>query len=178
MKTIGIITLIVLSMASLKPNFLYDFTSDSKNDWQIVDDRVMGGVSQGGFTISEEGHCIFSGHVSLENNGGFSSLMHPSKSTNVEEYKKVILRVKGDKKKYQFRLKANRSDYYSYIQTFETNGEWQEVEIAFKDFSPSFRGRALDMPNFPGKQIEEMRFLIANYKEEDFKIEIDWIALK
>ena len=126
-------------MASLKPNFLYDFTSDSKNDWQIVDDRVMGGVSQGGFNISEEGHGIFSGHVSLDNNGGFSSLMHPTKSTNVEEYKKVILRVKGDKKKYQFRLKANRSDYYSYIQTFETSGVWQEIRRFFNQAGQRIR---------------------------------------
>ncbi len=159
-------------------DYLYNFTSSSMNDWKIVDDRVMGGVSQGGFNISEEGHGIFSGHVSLDYNGGFSSLMYPTKSINVEDFKKVIIRVKGDKKKYQFRLKANQSDYYSYIQTFETNGEWQEIEIAFKNFFPSFRGRTLDMPNFPGKQIEEMRFLIANYKEEDFRIEIDWIALK
>ncbi len=178
MKTLSILITIVISLIGMKPNYIYDFSSDSKKDWQIVDDRVMGGVSQGGYQINEEGNGVFSGHVSLDNNGGFSSLRHPMEATNVKNYKKVVLRVKGDKKKYQFRLKTNNSDYYSYIQTFNTSGEWEEIEIPFKDFSPSFRGRALDMPNFPGLYIEEMRFLIANYKEEDFRLEIDWIALK
>ena len=178
MKTISILSFLIITLVTVKPNFIYDFTSDSQKDWQIVDDRVMGGVSQGGYTINQEGNGVFSGHVSLDNNGGFSSLMHPMDDFQIGDAKKVVLRLKGDKKSYQFRLKVKNSDSHSFIQTFETNGEWQEIEIPLNSFYASFRGRKMDMPNFSAEQIQEIRFLIANYKEEDFRLEIDWIALK
>ncbi|MEQ8624698.1 MAG: CIA30 family protein [Vicingaceae bacterium] len=159
-------------------NYLYDFTSDSNSDWQVVDDRVMGGVSQGIFTTNQEGNGVFSGHVSLENNGGFSSVMHQLNGFQIEDAQKVILKVKGDKKAYQFRLKANNSDAHSFIQSFQTNGEWQEIELPLNGFYASFRGRKLDMPNFSADKVAEIRFLIANKKDQDFRLEIDWIALK
>lgn len=42
--------------------------------WRVVDDGVMGGLSKGKVQISKEGIMTFSGKLSLENNGGFSSL--------------------------------------------------------------------------------------------------------
>ena len=54
---------------------VYDFSAESKaGDWFVVDDGVMGGRSQGQVGLSEEGHGIFQGTVSLENNGGFASV--------------------------------------------------------------------------------------------------------
>ena len=41
---------------------------------------------------------------------------------------------------------------------------------------PSFRGRSLNMANFPGDHMEELGFLIGNKKEEDFKMAIDNIT--
>ena len=41
--------------------------------WFSVDDGVMGGVSKGKLSV-EDGTLVFSGKLSLENNGGFSSL--------------------------------------------------------------------------------------------------------
>jgi hypothetical protein len=86
--------------------------------------------------------------------------------------------VKGDGKDYQFRLKSSSSDYYSYVTTFATSGEWQEIEINMADMYPTFRGRTLDQANFPGDQMEEIAFLIGNKKNEDFKLLIDKIELK
>ena len=94
--------------------FDFDIQSDSSN-WRVVDDVVMGGRSSGSFTIDENGHGVFKGNVSLENNGGFSSLRYRFKKLKTKGYTKVVLRVKGDGKSYQFRVKANSSDYYSYI---------------------------------------------------------------
>ena len=56
---------------------LYNFSQNSsRSDWQVVDDVVMGGRSDGGFYIDENGNGVFEGKVSLENNGGFSSVRH------------------------------------------------------------------------------------------------------
>ena len=91
---------------------------------------------------------------------------------------KIIIKLRGDGKKYQFRIKSNSGDYYSYIAPFLTSGEWQEIEIPIKDMYPSFRGRRLDQPNFSNNYIEELTFLIGNKKQEKFKLLIDKIELK
>jgi hypothetical protein len=158
---------------------IYDFTKDSDNrSWYIVDDVVMGGRSNGNFYTNSEGHGVFEGFVSLENNGGFSSLRHGLDKLNVDKFQYFVLRIKGDGKMYQFRTKSSQEDYYSYIAHFRTTGKWQTVELPFNEMYPSFRGRKLDLPNYPGKTIEEIVFLIANKKEEHFKLEIESINLK
>ncbi len=158
---------------------LFDFHQNSDiSNWRVVDDVVMGGRSAGGFYLNEEGHGVFEGKVSLENNGGFSSLRCVLGATDIEGHQTVCIRLKGDGKRYQFRLKAQSSDYYSYITHFTTTGEWQSIEIPLTDLYPSFRGRKLNQGNFSANSIEEMGFLIANKKAESFKLEIDKIELK
>ena len=67
---------------------------------------------------------------------------------------------------------------HSYVHFFETNGEWQTIEILFEELRPTFRGRTLNLPEFAGEQIEEIGLLIGNKKEEDFKIKIRTISLQ
>lgn len=165
--------------ASHTSQMVYDFSkkSDAKY-WVIVDDVVMGGRSNGSFYINKDGHGVFEGSVSTENYGGFSSVRYRSTKTLVNNYSAVILRVKGDGKNYQFRLKANTGDYFSYITTFETTGKWQEIAISLKDLYPSYRGRELSQPNFSSPFFEEITFLIGNKKNEQFRLEIDKIELQ
>lgn len=174
-------TMLFMLLMPLNPSVaLFDFSSNSEiTNWRVVDDVVMGGRSSGNFSLTTDGHAKFSGNVSLENNGGFSSVRYGFQSqVDVQKYSKVKLKVKGDGKNYQFRIKSKSRDYYSYITSFETSGEWEEIEIKLKDLYPSFRGRKLDLPNFSGDEMEEITFLIANYKAESFELLIDKIELK
>jgi hypothetical protein len=156
---------------------LYDFNSNStKSDWQVVDDVVMGGRSDGGFAINEAGNGIFQGKVSLENNGGFSSLRH-SLNAKVGNNTKVSITLKGDGKGYQFRIKSSNDDRHSYISEFETTGDWEEIEILLSSMYPAFRGRKLSIPYFNSDQISELAFLIGNKKPETFRLEISKIEL-
>ena len=97
---------------------------------------------------------------------------------NIVGYTKAILTLKGDGKRYQFRIKERLRDRASYIYTFNTSGNWQTVEIPIKEMEPVFRGRKLDLPNFSADSIQELRFLIGNKKEEDFRLEIKKIELQ
>ena len=45
----------------------------SQGQWSIVNDDVMGGVSQGSAQAVDD-VLLFKGDISLENNGGFSSV--------------------------------------------------------------------------------------------------------
>jgi hypothetical protein len=167
------------SLAILANLVIFDFDASTEpNAWRVVDDGVMGGLSAGKFEVDKNGNGRFFGTVSLANNGGFSSVRHQFATKETSNYTKVVLRVKGDGKNYQFRLKKSTSDYYSYVYTFSTTGKWQNIEIPFENFYPSFRGMTLDLPNYAPSQLEEVAFLIANKVAEDFAIEIDWIELQ
>jgi hypothetical protein len=164
---------------TMAPDVIFEFNKNANvQAWRIVDDVVMGGRSSGHFSLTADGYGEFKGIVSLENNGGFSSVRYRLDQKPVAHYKKVVLKLKGDGKKYQFRVKANSGDYYSYITTFTTSGEWQEITIPLKDLYPSFRGQKLDMPNFNNDYISEIAFLIANYRNESFELLISDITLK
>jgi hypothetical protein len=138
----------------------------------------MGGVSESSLTLTADHKGLFSGHVSLENFGGFASVMLRTSIDVNPNQKFIVLKVKGDGKAYQFRLKASNRQSHSYITTFQTTGKWQTIKLALSTFKPSFRGRELDMSNFNFDKIEEVRFLIANKKEEDFSLLIDHVSIK
>ncbi|MFQ3182569.1 MAG: NADH dehydrogenase [ubiquinone] 1 alpha subcomplex assembly factor 1, partial [Polaribacter sp.] len=54
---------------------IFDFNKSSNiKNWIVIDDVVMGGKSSGSFKLSSDGYGIFMGDISLENNGGFSSV--------------------------------------------------------------------------------------------------------
>lgn len=70
--------LILLTLAlSTETNMkeVYTFTTQTKiNEWRIVNDGVMGGVSKSSIALTADGHGKFAGYVSLQNNGGFASI--------------------------------------------------------------------------------------------------------
>ena len=172
-----IFILILFSLMSSK--IIFDFNKKSNlRNWIIVDDIVMGGQSSGSLKLNADGFGVFKGSISLDNNGGFSSVRYRFQKIAIDNYTEIVLKLKGDGKKYQFRIKSNSRDYYSYITPFLTSGEWQEVRISIKEMYPSFRGRRLNQPNFSNDYIEEITFLIGNKKNEDFKLLLDKIEFK
>ncbi len=177
-KSIIILISFITSMTVNAQQNIYTFSqSTSIKDWQVINDGVMGGLSQSEIELTKDGYGQFFGQISIANNGGFASVRL---LTNVEinpnsEY--IVLKVKGDKKTYQFRLKSDKNLSQSYVQEFQTNGEWQTIKLKLDEFSPQFRGRVLDLPNFNFSEIEEIRFLIGNKKKEDFKLLIKSIGL-
>jgi NADH dehydrogenase [ubiquinone] 1 alpha subcomplex assembly factor 1 len=173
------IMLFLTSMLFQTPMVLVNFNNQSTiTNWQIVDDAVMGGRSNGSFALNKAGFGVFSGTVSLENNGGFSMVQYRFNTKKVNAFTKVCIKLKGDGKAYQFRVKTNASDSHSYITSINTTGELQTIEILFESMYPAFRGRTLNMVNYPGEQMEMIAFLIGNKKAESFKLEIDSIVLK
>lgn len=170
--------LLILIMTTQTMN-IFKFSADaSMRRWQTINDGVMGGLSKSSLSISDSGYGQFSGHVSLANNGGFASVRLLTDVKVNPKTQQIILKIKGDGKNYQFRLKSENEQNHSYIKEFKTTGEWQTVELDLKDFSPQYRGQQLDLPNFNFSTIKETRFLIANKKEEEFKLLIDSINLE
>ena len=172
-------TFLILLITMLVTNdMIFEFNAESNiSKWVILDDIVMGGKSDGNFTLNKKGNGVFSGVISLDNNGGFSSVRYRLDKKCLKKYSKFIIKIKGDGKAYQFRAKKNQYDSHSYIYTFQTTSDWQTIEIPFSEMYPAFRGRILNMKNYQGKQLQEIAFLSGNKKNESFKLEIDEIEV-
>ncbi|QNL23021.1 CIA30 family protein [Hyphobacterium sp. CCMP332] len=145
--------------------------------WNIVNDVVMGGQSRSQIELTEDGHARFSGHVSLENNGGFASVRYRFDPLSIEGKKFVKILCKGDGSKFQFRLKRSSNEEHSYKSEFKTSSKWETIKIRLNSMEPTYRGRKPDLPNYEADNLEEISILIANAKEQDFEILIDkiWI---
>ena len=158
---------------------LFDFAdAAAMRGWQIEDDGVMGGVSKGTFTHDPDDHAVFSGEVSLENDGGFSSVQCYFGPIDVSSYRTAVIRLKGDSKNYRFIVESEKDAHHYYVANFETTGEWQEILIPVRKMHPVRRGDRLDLPDYPGKSMAQVRFMIANGRAETFKLEIASIRLE
>ena len=158
---------------------LFDFSiNDTVAAWRSVNDTVMGGISSSRIERSAEGEAVFSGTVSLENNGGFASVQGPEIQHFLGEFSGIALRVKGDGKRYKCALRTDDLfDGVSHQAAFETKaGEWQVVRIPFTDFIPTYHGRRLsEDKRLKRERIRKLGFLISDKQEGTFRLVIDWI---
>ncbi|MBE9064800.1 CIA30 family protein [cf. Phormidesmis sp. LEGE 11477] len=156
--------------------------STNTNRWRSVDDTVMGGISQGSFAVSAAGTGVFSGELSLENNGGFSSVRRDVSDLDFSGVDAIALRVKGDGRRYQLRFNMGRSVNPDsrpvfYRAEFDTQpNQWQTVSLPLRSFEPVFRGRIVeDAPALSAERIQEIGLLLAGKQSGEFRLEIDWI---
>jgi len=153
------------------------FTFDRDGDaWFSVNDNVMGGVSRGGFSVSPTGTAIFSGALSRENNGGFSTIRSPARDLGLEGFDGVLLTVRGDGRSYRFSaLKTDRRwETRTWQTSFETEpGEWTEVRIPFEDLSLRIMGRWIrGAKGIRPADIRSFSIGIADKNEEPFRLEV------
>lgn len=165
---------------AMKTLFSFEPGADEPR-WVAVNDGVMGGRSRGGPEVVD-GQLRFSGVLSLENNGGFSSVRTWGRDYDFSGASAVVLRVRGDGRPYQLRLATDarfRGITVSYGAEFQTvAGEWREVRVALADLRPSAHGFALRGPPLDAANVREIGLLIGDKREGPFALAVDWIALE
>ena len=151
------------------------FEMDARS-WRSVNDWVMGGLSSGGMIQVGE-TLVFTGELSLENNGGFSSV-RSLVDQDLSGADRVRIKVRGDGREYQFRIRQNNNfDGVAWRATFSTGDDWRDIEIPLDQFIPVFRGRTVAQagPVVPS-DIRQIGFLLADYNAGPFKLEIGEIV--
>lgn len=154
------------------------FDKSNSLQWSVINDTVMGGVSNSSVFINKEKQLVFEGEVSTKNNGGFAMVKTLTNVRFTERNQYVVVKLKGDGKQYQLRLKSNKNQKYWYIHSFKTSEGVQEIALRLVDFYPSFRGEKLRINNFSEHQIEEVAVLIGNKKNEKFTLCIEKITIQ
>lgn len=158
---------------------IFNFSSEeTSGNWKIINDVVMGGVSESSFVITEDATAKFSGTLSAENNGGFASVRTELPKDNFNDFDGVKIKVKGDGKIYSLRFKTDLNfDGVSYQAKFKSDKEeWIEFKIPFKDFKPTYRGRFVpNQPELKSNDIRQIGILIADEQWGEFEMYTQWI---
>ena len=109
--------------------------------WKYISDGVMGGVSKGSVSFSEQDGkniALLSGKVSTENNGGFIQIRKKvSGLDNSIEF--INLKVKGNNQIYHVFLRTTGTilPWQYYKAEFKAVNTWKTVSIPISSFQRS-----------------------------------------
>jgi uncharacterized protein YbjT (DUF2867 family) len=158
-------------LPSRNERVIFDFTNpseDLKNIWGALDDVVMGGVSASNMQFVE-GTALFAGNVSTANSGGFASVRTKNfdPAINLSGYEGVVLRVRGDGKRYKLFLRTETVwDGVGYSYSFDTEADnWQDVHVPFTDLVPVFRAKSVkDCPPIDVSKIRSWQLMLSKFE--------------
>lgn len=147
--------------------------------WTTVNDPVMGGRSTSTVAFGDGG-LVFSGEISLANNGGFASArgpVDPAIGSRASGATSLSVRATGDGKTYVLRVDTGQP--WSYIQRFSTEaGVPRTYDLPVSAFQPV--GRFLDpLPNAPAldpSTIDRVSCYILDKQQGPFRIVVTEIT--
>ena len=161
---------LLMGAQSMAEETIADFSRGETVEWRTVNDNVMGGRSVGDFEVGDS-TLNFKGRTNT-NGGGFSSIRASAQSLDLEGATGFRLKLKGDGRKYTFRLRK-RNSWVSYWSEFDTDdNKWQTVELKLEDFWPNWRGRKVYAPKIKGNQIGELGIMIYDGKDGVFSLDV------
>lgn len=181
-KYLFVFFIMVTEAVAAEPNLVIDFSKDqSATDWYVVLDRVMGGASNGELAFTDQG-AVFSGSVSLANNGGFASIRSPFGDYDLSIFSQVEIRYRLVGQGFALTLNNYKRFYlprYKHALA-ETGTEWTTSVLKFSEFDKVRRGEVLEGRPSSGELREVIRLgLISNQKKAgEFKLEVNYLKFK
>lgn len=154
--------------------FLFD-EATSVDGWAAIDDRVMGGVSRSRLRHEPDGHAVFEGELSLEQDGGFASVRSRPLEPGLPPAAAYLLEVRGDGKRYRLSVRTEEAvDGVSYQAAFETtSGAWTLVRLPVSGFAARFRGRTVTgAPPLDPVRVSQLGLMIADRQAGRFALAI------
>lgn len=151
---------------------LLDFDGSRGEDWEIVNDGVMGGRSEG-FVQVEDGTLRFHGNL-VTRGGGFTSVRKAG-DHDLAGYDGLELRVRGNGR--TFEVEVNDGQRYGWRSVsrrapFPTTGEWRTVRVPFSSLRATVFGRPVDVPSVRLSEVGRIGFYIVDGKDGPFELEV------
>lgn len=148
--------------------------------WTTVNDPVMGGRSTSAVTFGNGG-LLFSGTLSLENNGGFASARSPQdpdigrRATGATSLR---VRAVGDGKTYVLKV-GDTEQPWAYIQRFTTEaGVARSYDLPVAGFQPvgmRFDPAPEAPPTLDPSRINQVSLFILDKQQGPFALTVDGI---
>lgn len=159
---------------------IFDYQESEQSNassWRLVNDDVMGGKSIGRFEVNET-HLAFSGFINTDG-GGFSSIRHSVPSLPFFGFDHIRMSVRTDGRPYTLSLadefSVRRGISYRAIIGASASTNFQEVQISKIEFTPMFRGRMVEAPQLNTNTIRELRLMLSDSVDGDFRLDVQWI---
>lgn len=174
---------IFFTTSLMSQSLIIDFgtSCDTCEDWFVVVDGVMGGLSQGS-AVQTAQSIIFTGSISLKNNGGFASLRTPYQNYDLSEFTTVTIRYRSTGQDFALSLNKYKRFWQPNYKTNlpMTDGEWQTLTCNLVDFNMYRLGDILE--SHPSKEdlsnIIRLGVISNTKAATDFEIEIDKIVFE
>ncbi|MGB0523427.1 MAG: CIA30 family protein [Flammeovirgaceae bacterium] len=179
---LAVLLFLSVCMMGIGSHSQVDFGSkkDGQN-WYIINDGVMGGLSRGNVDFKKNS-LQFSGSVSLENNGGFTSFKSPFQSFDLSDYQTITIRMRNTGIELALTLETSNRFYMPYFKHHlaASDGEWETIKIKLTDFG-QYRmgyqtGRKLTQQEL--KSIIRIGFITDEKRAGNFAAEIDYILFE
>jgi NADH dehydrogenase [ubiquinone] 1 alpha subcomplex assembly factor 1 len=162
---------------------VFDFAAaEQAEGWSVINDTVMGGVSSGDLSW-ENGALVFSGFLSLENNGGFASIRSPQIDTqlalNWSTSNGIRVLADGDGRTWTLQLRTTDDVDGGWTQSFATTANaTTDVMLPWQSFEPVTRfleARSTDISLDPSR-ISTIAFYLVDGIQQPFRIAIRSIS--
>tara|TARA_B100002051_G_C16711281_1_gene626808 strand:- start:108 stop:617 length:510 start_codon:yes stop_codon:yes gene_type:complete len=119
----------------------YD-TFNKPEEWQLITDNVMGGLSTGSLMYIRNGGNLIanlSGDVSTKNNGGFIQFRRNLQGINLNDLTSINIIARGNNEKYFVHIRTSKTflpwQYYSIA--FNVTNKFQEYNLPIGGFKKS-----------------------------------------
>lgn len=180
MPTILLSTFTTLFIMTFTASLIIDF-GKTQQDWQVVNDTVMGGQSQSQVKYTEHS-AVFKGTVSLENNGGFASFRSPYGEWDLTKYKTLSIHYRSTGFDMAWTMKDQKPYYEPSFrgELPNTQGAWKTVEFQLRNLEAYQLGKPLgyQLSNQQLKNIIRLGFITNEKRAGNFELEIDLITFK
>jgi NADH dehydrogenase [ubiquinone] 1 alpha subcomplex assembly factor 1 len=181
MKTYLIILLFPFLMQQ-QNNYQIDFGEEKKGRyWSVVNDGVMGGLSRGSKKLTKNS-LLFKGNVSLDNNGGFSSLRRSFSEFDISNFEYVEIKYRSSGISLALTFAVSRRWYVpNYkVSLDRTSSKWKTITLKLTDLRKYYIGKAMNekLKKETLKEIIRIGFITDEKKYGDFEFEIDYIKFK
>lgn len=135
-----------------------DFGKNKTSSWFSVNDGVMGGLSKGKTSYTDN-TLIFEGSVSFENNGGFASVRSDYGVMDLSAFETVTVRYKSQGQSLSLNFNYYQRWWYPNYKALlpETAGEWKTVTLPLADLKEYRVGEPT------GKSIGKEKLLQLNF---------------
>lgn len=176
MKSFAVLLIFLFTLQPMK----IDFSDDQPDGWYVLNDGVMGGLSKGKLTETDEG-VVFFGRVSLENNGGFTSYRGPWKQYDLTEYEEVTIRYRSEGMRLAFVMETSQRFWIpNYKVNLANSDEWVTQTYKLEDFK-QYRLGNLTGESFTEsikEDIIRIGFITDEKRAGDFKFEVAYVEFR
>lgn len=162
-----------------RETIIFDFAvGGDAADWRVINDTVMGGRSESSVDV-EDGVLVFSGELSVANQGGFCSTRSGTFSRDLSDLEGLVVRIRTGDRSFSLTARdAVGTDTVGYHHPLPVTGdEWETVHALFADFEATYHGRVLeDASALNTERVRSVGFIIAGGQEGAFRLEVASIA--